>query len=357
MLELFYQMRRAHRFIGTALAGTSPAMGAVREKLWNNLFTHDVAKYDRYLWNRMEDFSTLLVGETGTGKSAAAQAIGFSGFVPFDEERQRFQTKFSDAFVAVNLSEFPSQLVESELFGHRKGAFTGAVDAHEGWFSRCHEHGSVFLDEIGDLAPEVQVKLLRVLQDRSYSPVGSHERRRFSGRVVAATHRPIERLVAEGTFRSDFYYRLCSDVIELPPLRQQLEGEPALLGELVETLLTRILGERFEDLTAHVTSVIERDVGRRHPFDGNVRELEQLVRRVLLAGHAHLGTRSAPSTPHEARAPFLEQAAKGELDADELLGHYCALLYDELGSYADVAARTRLDPRTVKRHIATVRPV
>ncbi len=352
VLELFYQMRRAHHFISGAFVGMTPSMIRVRESLWNNVFTYDVGRYERYLWNRMEDFATFLVGETGTGKTSAASAIGRSGFVAYDAAKCTFARHFDDLFVPVNLSEFSENLIESEVFGHCKGAFTGAVDAHEGWLSRCVDHGSIFLDEIGELSPSLQVKLLRVLQERTYAPVGGHDRRRFAGRVISATHQPLDELRAAGRFRDDFYFRVCSDQVELPPLRRQIAEDPALLSQLVSHIVSRILGEPFDDVSGEVASVINRDLGPAYPWTGNVRELEQCIRRVLLTGNC---PPLASSVEETAIDPFAMRIASGTLAADDVLSHYCAYLYEQLGSYTEVAARAQLDPRTVKKYVLQAR--
>src|SRR5919197_340988 len=239
---LFFQLRRAFFFIDRALAGESEAMQRFRQALWNNMFTHDMRGYETGLWNRMEDFSTLLLGETGTGKGSAAAAIGRSEFIPYLIGERRFAVNFAESFIAINLSQFAESLIESELFGHRKGAFSGAIDHHQGVFERCSQHGALFLDEIGEVSVPVQIKLLQVLQERTFTPLGGHEKRRFSGRVIAATNSQLDELRRDGRFRDDFFYRLCSDVIEVPTRRQRIAESPAELPQLVRALATRVIG-------------------------------------------------------------------------------------------------------------------
>ena len=331
-LALFYQLRRAYYFIACALVGQAPCMQELRLRLWENVFTHDTHVYVQYMWNRMEDFSTLLLGETGTGKGAAATAIGRSGFIPFDARHDRFKENFTQTFIAINLSQYAENLIESELFGHRKGAFTGAMEAHEGVFSRCSPCGSIFLDEIGDVSIPIQIKLLKVLQERTFSPVGSHENLRFHGRVIAACNRSIEDLRNKGLFRDDFYYRLSSDIIVVPPLRQRLAEDPGELDLLIGVILQRILGS----------------VGTDYPWPGNVRELEQCVRRVILT-HRYAGDTAAIAS--DLRGRIAAGIDAGAYDARDLQADYCLLLYERAGTYEEVARRTGLDRRTVKKYV------
>jgi DNA-binding NtrC family response regulator len=348
MLELFYQIRRGHSAVQLRLVGSGPSMRRVREELWNALFTRDIRRYERYLWSRMEDFSTLLVGETGSGKGEAASALGRAAFIPYDEKREVFRERVHEMFVPVHLSEFPETLIESELFGHRRGAFTGAIDHHRGVLSRAKPHGIVFLDEIGEVSLPVQVKLLRVLQDRTFTPVGAREPERFLGRVVAATHQSFASLRAEGRMRDDFFYRLCTNTIELPSLRTRMAESSEELPRLVEHLVARVVGERASELAREIERVITRDIGTHYEFPGNVRELEQCVRRVLLTG-----TCRAQAEAGEARAgrEFTSVLSTLSLSAEQLVQEYCAALYARTPNYVEVAKITGLDRRTVKKHV------
>jgi transcriptional regulator with AAA-type ATPase domain len=351
-LALFFQLRRAFYFIHRSLAGECESMRKLRESLWNNVFTHDMRGYDAALWNRMEDFSTLLLGETGTGKGQAAAAIGRSEFIPYLPAERRFAANFTETFIAINLSQFPETLLESELFGHRKGAFTGAIDHHQGVFERCSAHGALFLDEIGEVEIPVQIKLLQVLQERTFTPLGGREKKRFSGRVIAATNQPLDRLRSERRFRDDFFYRLCSDVIEVPALRQRLAESPAEMVELVRLLVARITGLEGSELADRVLQQLEECVPRRYLWPGNVRELEQAVRRILLTG------RYAPDVAARGQDEdtlLVEKLRAGDLTAAQLLARYSAMLHRRLGTYAEVAKRTGLDPRTTRKYVEGAR--
>jgi len=342
---LFYQFRRAFYFIESGLVGASRSMHNLRFNLWNNVFTRSIDLYDTHLWNRMEDFSTILLGETGTGKGAAAAAIGRSCFIPFDPGKGQFVESFTRNFISVNLSQYPETLIESELFGHRKGAFTGAVEHHEGVFSRCSPHGSIFLDEIGDLSIPVQTKLLQVLQERTFYAVGSHDRLRFHGRVIAATNRSLDDMRRKEQFRDDFYYRLCSDTIAVPSLRERIAEEAHELEEMVDHLLKRMVGVSRQGLVELVLSALRRDLPADYSWPGNVRELEQAVRRILITG-SYRGDSSLKGEAGEASG-----MEDGSIDAYTLLGNYCRSLFERFGTYEEVARRTRLDRRTVKKYL------
>lgn len=345
--SLFFQMRRAYFFIN-GIIGRSSCMKNLRRDLWNNVFTYDISLYEKHLWERMEDFSTLLLGETGTGKGLAAAAIGRSGYIPYVEKGGCFAESFTGAFISLNLSQFPEQLLESELFGHKKGAFTGAVDNHAGIFTRCSPCGAIFLDEIGEVSVPVQIKLLQVLQDRIYSPVGSHGKKRFKGRVIAATNRPIDKLRREGGFRDDFYYRLCSDVIHIPPLRQRIQEDSDELDDLVAHTIRRIIGHSSPELVLGSNKIIGESVPAGYKWPGNVRELEQCIRRILLK---KCYTVEASGDERGGVGKIQEVLERGELTAQQLLSRYCMMLYKKMGTYESVSRRIGLDRRTVKKYV------
>ena len=347
-----YQLRRAFYFINKSLKGRSPCMRRLRESLWNNVFTHDMDLYHRYLWNRMEDFSTMLLGTTGSGKGTAAGAIGRSGFIPFDEQKDCFQESFPRAFITLNLSQYPESLIESELFGHRKGAFTGAVEDYEGIFERCIPFGAIFLDEIGEVGEPIQIKLLQVIQERVFNRVGDHQDRSFRGRVIAATNLPEEQLIAGGAMREDFFYRLCSDLIVVPSLAQRIREDPGELDDLLQVVTERIVGEPSEELAARVKRQIRQSPGIDYSWPGNVRELEQCVRRILMKReYTPLNRRSASDLETRLKTGM----EKLTLDAKSLMGGYCLMLHRRHKTIEAVARITGLDRRTAKKHIESGR--
>ena len=344
---LFYQLRRAYYFINHALIGRSTSMQTLRSHLWRSLFTSFPAIYEKVLWDRMEDFSTFLVGETGTGKGTAAKAIGRSGFIPFNEKKLNFREDFRHNLIEINLSQFPESLIESELFGHKKGAFTGAVDDHDGIFALCSPHGSIFLDEVGDVSVPIQIKLLKVLEERRFSPVGGHEKLHFNGRIVTATNKSLTELERKKTFRDDFYYRLCSNIIIVPTLRQQIYEDPTTLETLLEHTILRIAGEPVPQLLDVVMGTLKDEVGFDYEWPGNVRELEQAVRSILLTMHYNNKNDGIVNVARDIHAAIEKEA----VDAHQLLSIDCSVLYNNYGTYEKVAEITKLDPRTVKKHI------
>jgi formate hydrogenlyase transcriptional activator len=209
------------------------------------------------------DASVLITGETGTGKELVARAI------------HRHSRRANRALVAVNCAALPASLIASELFGHEKGAFTGALQRRLGRFELA-AGGSIFLDEVGELPPEVQATLLRVLQEGTFERVGGSQPIATDARIIAATNRDLSAAVAAGTFRNDLFYRLNVFPIEIPPLRQRREDIPILVEYFAARYAAR-LGKRFESIEK---SAMDRILAYSWP--GNVRELQNVVERAAI---------------------------------------------------------------------------
>ena len=348
LFACFYQVRRAFHLIHRYIVGASTPAARLRAAVWQSIFTHDMRRYWLSLYDRMQDVTTLIAGPSGTGKELVARAIGLSRYIPFDPEREAFTATLDGAFHALNVSALSPTLIESELFGHRKGAFTGAVQDRVGWLDACPRFGAVLLDEVGEIDAAIQVKLLRVLQTREFSRIGETAPRAFQGKLIAATNRDLAAEMRAGRFREDLYYRLCSDLIVTPSLREQLQDAPDELRNLVLFVCERVVGsDGAAELGDEVMACIERDLGRDYPWPGNVRELEQCVRNVLVRKEYR-----PPAAP--GRGPAGDLAAElreGSLTAEELLRRYCTLVYARIGSYQETARRLQLDRRTVKRHV------
>jgi hypothetical protein len=200
----FFQIRRAFDNIFRLILGVSRPAINLRASVWESIFTHDMRRYRRVLYDRMADYTTLVTGPTGTGKELVAQAIGLSRYIPFDEAKGTFHEDFSGSFYPVNLSALSPTLIESELFGHKRGSFTGAVSDRLGWLEVCPALGTVFLDEIGEVETGIQVKLLRVVQSRTFSRLGETAVQLFKGKIIAATNRDLAEEMRRGRFRQDF---------------------------------------------------------------------------------------------------------------------------------------------------------
>ena len=267
--------------------------GAIREV---NRQIHQVARHDS---------TVLILGESGTGKEVAARAI------------HEASPRASRPFVPVNCGAIPAELLESELFGHEKGAFTGAINTRKGRFEIA-EGGTLFLDEIGDMSPTMQVKLLRVLQERTFERVGSNSPQRCDVRIVAATHRNLEESIEKGTFREDLFYRLNVFPLEMPSLRDRVDDLELLISDIAARLAVT-------DSTQLRLSSAAVAALRRHRWPGNVRELHNLLERLAiqcgdrLVRVSDLPARYRPAdwepSPEELAAEELERAQGRPLQA------------------------------------------
>ena len=349
LFACFWQLRRAFHFIYDNIIGGSRAATRLRTAVWHSIFTHDMRRYRRSLYFRMSDIATLITGPSGTGKELVAQAIGMARYIPFNARDRTFTEDFEATFHPLNLTTLSPTLIESELFGHRKGSFTGALEDRPGWFEACSPRGSVFLDEIGDVDERVQVKLLRLFQTRTFNRIGETTTRTFSGKFIAATNKDLPEEIEAGRFRADFYYRLCSDVIETPALREQIEDAPEQLSNLVRFIAFRVAGpEEADALVAQVEQWIATEMPADYAWPGNVRELEQCVRNILVSGRYWPAKAGAGRSPEEQLA---REVAEGTLTNDELLRRYYALVYRKEGTWQAASRALGVDARTVKARV------
>src|SRR3984957_1197122 len=313
----FRQIQRAfHRIYDTIIGNSMPA-ARLRASIWQSIFTHDMRRYRRRLYLKMGEFATLITGPSGTGKELIARAIAGARYVPFDPERMEFGDAPGESFLPINIAALSPTLIESELFGHRRGSFTGAIGDRKGWLEACPPSGSVFLDELGEMDLAIQVKLLRVIETRRFSAVGDTAVRDFQGKLIAATNRDLPSEIRAGRFREDLYYRLCADLIQTPSLADQIRDSPQVLRELLHYMTLRTVGDEAERCLPEVEEWIAQHLPADYAWPGNYRELEQCVRNVIIRRSYQPLAQAAVGNGD----PFWERFRAGQLSADELLAH------------------------------------
>ncbi|HVN19100.1 MAG TPA: sigma 54-interacting transcriptional regulator [Terriglobales bacterium] len=245
------------------IIGNSPALETVLEKVERVATTTS---------------TVLIEGETGTGKELIARAI------------HTLSPRYGRPFVKLNCAAIPLDLLESELFGHEKGAFTGAIAQKIGRFEMAHT-GTLFLDEVGDIPPALQPKLLRVLQEQEFERLGSGRTHQVDVRLVAATNRNLAEMLARQQFRTDLYYRLNVFPITVPPLRARQEDIPALVAHFVE-LFSRRMGKQIDEISEETMAAF-----KSHPWPGNIRELQNLVERAVILANDGVLPNPLPASP------------------------------------------------------------
>jgi DNA-binding NtrC family response regulator len=301
--------RHPHRPLELDIIGTTPRMRRILKLIEKIAPT---------------DAPVLITGESGTGKELVARAI------------HQLSKRATETFLAVNAGAFPEHLIESELFGHLRGAFTGADRDRRGLFEQA-SGGTLFLDEVAEMSPHLQVRLLRVLETGEVRPVGSAEVRRVDVRVIAATNREPQAAVAKGTLREDLFYRLNVFHLELPPLRERRDDIPILAAYFAERL-SRGLGKDVNRFTPDAQVAL-----MRHDYPGNVRELENAIQRaVVLAEGDAITLENLPPAFSTGRGSFLlpprrggaAETAEGEVVAQ--VGEAFDRAYPTAWSLADV---------------------
>ena len=314
--ENVYLRREVHERYGSGpIVGRSPAVRRVLDQV------EQVAPTDS---------TALLIGETGTGKELFATQI---------HERSVRRTR---TMVRVNCAAIPSTLIESELFGREKGAFTGALTRQIGRFELA-DHSTIFLDEIGDLPPEVQVKLLRVLEERQVERLGNPKSIHVDTRIIAATHRDLEQLIVEGKFRADLFYRLNVFPIRVPPLRERNEDIPLLVSRFVEEF-SKSFGKTIEVVSKENMAALQR-----YSWPGNIRELRNVVERAVIGAN---GSRLTIELP----APFQAPTRRVNVKLDELQKQHIRAVLETSGwrvrGPGGAADRLGLKPTTLESRMA-----
>ncbi len=313
---------------------TAPPPAAVRDTMPPALLGRTpgmMTVYKQIAHAASAEAPVLIIGESGTGKELVARAIHQHG-----DRSER-------PFVPINCGALTETLLESELFGHIKGSFTGAVADAKGVFQTAHT-GTVFLDEVGEMSPALQVKLLRVLQEGEVRAVGTSRPVKVDVRIVAATNVDVERAVTEGKFRQDLFYRLGVVIINLPPLRERREDIPLLIERFLKAALAKA-GKRIELTSAAI------DALAAHHWPGNVRELENLIERLVVfsrGSRVDVGDLPATVTP---RAPALEKRLFEDLPTlDEIERRYLLHVLEQVGNNRTRAAEVMgIDRRTLYR--------
>ena len=352
LFAVFFQTRRAFVQVFDRLIGGSAAAAALRADVWQSVFTHDRRRHACHL----------------TGADARHRHPRHRRERHRQGDRRRRDRPLAVPTVRREVVELrPAGPVRpAKPRGDADGAdreravrpqarqlHTGASSDRRGWLEQADRHGGVFLDEVGETEVDVQVKLLRVLQERTFTRVGETRQRRFEGKVIAATNRDLPAEMEAGRFRSDLYYRLSGDLIRTPPLREQIAGDDAELVRLLTFAAGRVVGpEAAAEVAAEARACVARDLGDGYPWPGNFRELEQCVRNVVVR-RCYVPPTAAKKVGGDAFAtdPIAAAFAGASMTADALLDAYAARVYDVAGSYGAAARVLGIDRRTVKARV------
>jgi hypothetical protein len=367
LLAIFYQARRACWFIATQIAGRSDAARRSRATIWRAIFGSDVRIYAGHLHRCVDEFPVLITGETGTGKDLAAKCLGWSRYIPFDPAARRFAAKYAEDFHVRSLVEVPADLLESTLFGHKKGSFTGAHEDRAGCLGLARANGMLFLDEIGEIPLPVQAKLLRPFQNREYVPLGETRPRSIHGRLVFATHRNLEAMIERGEFRADLYERMNGFRIHMPSLREMRPD-----GGLLD-YIDLYVGAKIDDPALrgiHALRVMRtiQDERADYEWPRNQRELKNYTERLLHGGapvempaerplptHAAAGDTPPESLGVPSSNILGWRAKTGQLDHVALLKTYVTYIFVYTGlNKSETARLTGFDRRALSKWIDPV---
>lgn len=345
LFACFYQLRRAFLCLFNEIVGWSDPMRALRVRVWESVFTKDMLSYQQWMHESVGRFPTLILGPTGSGKEIVARAIGLSKFIPYNSSSGQFASNPKKSFCPVNLSALTATLIESELFGHRKGSFTGAMRDHAGIFKTAGQYGTVFLDEIGEVPESIQVKLLRILQSGEFQSIGGDRPSFYRGKIIAATHRDLSEEVRQGRMREDFFYRLCGDQVNTVGLKNILSVNPKEIENSIDYICAKLFGkEGAKELSSRVVDKLRSVLPKNYSWPGNFRELEQAVRNIIVHDE-FVPLRQSGETELDIREAYMST----QVSLSEWNQLYARKAYENAGSYREAARRLDADQRTVKK--------
>ena len=344
LFSCFYQLRRAFLYISQGIQGESATISKLRERIWESIFTHDMLSYQQWMYQVVGEFPTIIIGPSGSGKEVIAGAIARSRFIPYLEKEGVFLTHPSESFFPVHLSSLSETLLESELFGHIEGSFTGAIRDHKGVFRIAGDQGSVFLDEIGDVPESVQVKLLRVLQSGEYQPIGGERKNYYKGKIIAATHRDLSERMESGKMREDFFYRLCGDQIQTVSLREILDDSPGEMDLFISFICEKLFGKKGGmEISPGISRILNKSLPEDYLWPGNFRELEQAVRNVVVTGSYYPPKSSGKDQGID------RHYQRTDLSMNQWISLYANQAYENFGSYREAGKQLGVDQRTLKK--------
>ncbi|MEM0966025.1 MAG: sigma 54-interacting transcriptional regulator [Verrucomicrobiota bacterium] len=344
LFACFFQLRRAFNQIERSVTGHAKPVQDLRGRIWESIFTRDMKRFQLWMFQAVGRFPTLVLGPSGSGKELVSRAIGQSRFLSYDSGSALFSNETQPTFYPVNLSALSPTILESELFGHVRGSFTGAHTDRKGLFETAGDSGCVFLDEIGDVGQDLQVKLLRLLQSGEFQRIGESRTQSFGGKVIAATNRDLGAEMKAGRFREDLFYRLCGDQVRTPSLHSILLDEPDDLERFVYFVCRNLFGESASATVAPEISESLRDqIPDGYGWPGNFRELEQAIRNIVVTGRYEIGDPS--EAPEITR---LYQSA--EIPLSDWVGLYARRAREVHRTTRKAADILGVDPRTLQKH-------
>jgi len=345
LFACFFQLRRAFHYIHSFVIGESRPMEALRGRIWESVFTKDMRSFQLWMHRAVGRFPTLILGPSGSGKELVARAIGQSRFLAYNPSTHLFENGSAQVFHPVNLAALSPTVVESELFGHVRGSFTGAHADRAGLFETCGNHGAVFLDEIGEISGTLQVKLLRLLQSGEFQRIGESTPRYFSGKIIAATNRNLTKEMQQGRFREDLFYRICGDQVHTPALNTILGDDSSELKRFVTFVCDRLFGgEASQSLGPEIFGILQNQITPEYSWPGNFRELEQAIRNIVVTG-------SYSPIETQTKVPIDLLHEKADIPLSEWIRLYAQRALRVHGSRRKAAAALQIDPRTLASHL------